>query len=92
MREGAACAKMLLAVEVSELDRRFHDDIMGEEGKWWEDDTKRPLPFRTLWRMLEQRTNDVCGNYLSPEILINHWVARRCRAPFALRHGPSGPG
>jgi hypothetical protein len=27
--------KLLLIMEISDLDCWFHDDIMGDEGKWW---------------------------------------------------------
>jgi hypothetical protein len=58
-RDSVSFVKIICATEVSELDRRFHDDVIGGEGNWWADDTKTPLSFRTMWRMLEQRTDAV---------------------------------
>jgi hypothetical protein len=52
--------KLFLTLEVSDLDRRFHDDIMGTDGKWWLFENAKPLSFGTLWRMLEDRTTEVC--------------------------------
>jgi hypothetical protein len=51
---------LFLTLEVSDLDRRFHDDIMGANGKWWLFENAKPLSFGTLWRMLEDRTTEVC--------------------------------
>ena len=48
-----------MTLEVSEIDSKFHDDIMGDKGKWWLDPDDQPLSFVVLWRMLEKRTNDV---------------------------------
>lgn len=60
-RHGSSLVKIFLSVEVSDLDRRFHEDIMGDEGRWWLNDSEKPLAFRTLWRMLERRTKEVCN-------------------------------
>jgi len=56
--------KLLLTLEVSDMDRRFHDNIMGESGKWWLSSFERPLLFMVLWHKLENRTDDVGGNYI----------------------------
>jgi len=51
--------KLFLTVEISDVDRKFHDDIMGKHGKWWADPNARPLAFKVLWRMLETRAKHV---------------------------------
>jgi len=55
----ASLTEVFLAIEISDRDRRFHEDIMGGKGEWWKDETKAQLSFFQMWRMLEDRTNDV---------------------------------
>ena len=59
IHQTMALAKIILSLEISDVDRRFHEDIMREAGKWWLDPAAEPLPFMSLWMMLEQRTKDV---------------------------------
>lgn len=50
---------MMITMEISEMDRRFHEDVMRGQGQWWKDPNVRPLSFRKMWKMLELRTKDV---------------------------------
>jgi len=54
--------KLWISLEVSDLDRRFHDDIMGGDGKWWQTADAEAPSFNTLWERLEQRTTTVSNH------------------------------
>jgi hypothetical protein len=46
--------KIFCTLEITEMEQRFHDDIMGEGGQWWLDDYSKPLSFTTLCQMLDE--------------------------------------
>jgi hypothetical protein len=84
--------KLFLTLEVTEMDRRFHDDIMGDKGKWWLHPNERPLSFMVLWRMLEKRTKDVSnmkyihwGNYLDQAACRSRNTFREAMAGISTR-------
>jgi hypothetical protein len=52
----ASLVKIFLTLEISDLDRKFHEDIMDGEGRWWVTDGAAPLSFDTLWGRLEGRS------------------------------------
>jgi hypothetical protein len=67
--------KLFVTLEISDIDRMFHDDIMGDAGRWWLHPTERPLSFREMWRMLEKRTDDVGSHFLSGHGSLRHGAA-----------------
>jgi len=58
-QHGFLIVSMFISMEISEMDRQFHEDVMREKGQWWKDPNTRPLSFSTIWKMLEIRTKDV---------------------------------
>lgn len=58
-RFAASMVKMWAGLEISDLDQRFHDDIMGGDGKWWRTDGAEAPSFNTLWKRLDERTTAV---------------------------------
>ena len=59
-RHIPSLVKLFLTLQVKDKDRRYHDDIMGEDGKWWVSENGKPFAFNTLWRMLEDQHKMVC--------------------------------
>jgi hypothetical protein len=59
-QHGYSVLNIMISMEISEIDRRFHEDVMRGRGNWWKDPNNQPLLFLTLWTMLEHRTKDVC--------------------------------
>ena len=69
-QHAISMVNIMLSMEVSELDRQFHEDVMRGRGKWWKGQNNEPPSFLTLWKMLEQRTKDVCTYPVISEFLF----------------------
>jgi hypothetical protein len=70
-QDAMSLVSILLSMEVSEIDRRFHEDIMRGRGQWWKNPDTKPLSFLTLWKMLEHRTKDVCTFHIRIHFYLN---------------------
>src|SRR5258705_10669033 len=69
-RHIGSLTRILLTLEVSENDRNFHEDIMGEEGKWWLSEDSEPLAYTTIVRLFDERTKQVCTICCEPSFIL----------------------